>query len=526
MKHSCIAITVFLIISMGSSGIVHAQNNVDLFESYRQNMDKWFEDVRTHNDKVFEGYREQINKEFASYIEREWNKTSLSKAIPYPFKPEPKPIVDSRPAENSRPLPHTPPVILPEPNPQPRPIEPIRVKPVDPIDILPGTPKPVIPEEDVVIVPNVPSEKVPDVEDNSGKISFTFFSNLCKVRLPEKKGYTISTGANNEVANAWAVLSQEQYNDLLVDCLCIRKSLNLCDWAFYQFTQALTAEYFGSYECNDAVVMQVYIMSQLGYKVRMAKQKSQLICLIAFDDRIFSAPYLEIENENFYCFAENVDDGRIQICDYQFPGEQACSARMKGFPTVPYAKSSDRVVRSQHFSLAAGKVATNLNLIKFYDSYPACSWEIQAEASLSKEVKDQLYPSLRRAINNLSEAQAANVLLNFVQTGFEYQTDDEQFGREKSFFGDETFYYPYCDCEDRSILFSILVKDLLGMDVVLLDYPFHIATAVRFNENIKGDYFDIEGQKYIICDPTYIGAPIGKSMPDMLNLKANILKVR
>ena len=45
------------------------------------------------------------------------------------------------------------------------------------------------------------------------------------------------------------------------------------------------------------------------------------------------------------------------------------------------------------------------------------------------------------------------------------------------------FYYPYCDCEDRSVLYSYLVRNLLKLDVVLLDYPNHIATAVCFNEN-------------------------------------------
>ena len=29
------------------------------------------------------------------------------------------------------------------------------------------------------------------------------------------------------------------------------------------------------------------------------------------------------------------------------------------------------------------------------------------------------------------------------------------------------YYYPYSDCEDRSILFARLVKDLLGLDVVM-----------------------------------------------------------
>ena len=55
----------------------------------------------------------------------------------------------------------------------------------------------------------------------------------------------------------------------------------------------------------------------------------------------------------------------------------------------------------------------------------------------------------------------------------------------------------------------------MGLDVVLLDYPEQLSTAVCFTEEIEGDYLMLEGRKYIACDPTYIGADIGMSMPTM-----------
>ena len=117
------------------------------------------------------------------------------------------------------------------------------------------------------------------------------------------------------------------------------------------------------------------------------------------------------------------------------------------------------------------------------------------------------------------------MLINFVQTAFEYATDDEQFGYERPLFGDEIFYYPYSDCEDRSILFSILMRDLLGLDVVLLHFPGHLATAVKFNEDISGFYLMIDNEKYLICDPTYINAPVGDCMPDYQNSSVTIVKI-
>ena len=127
-------------------------------------------------------------------------------------------------------------------------------------------------------------------------------------------------------------------------------------------------------------------------------------------------------------------------------------------------------------------------------------------------------------VQGKNEADAANILINFVQTAFQYQRDEQQFGYEKPFFVEELFYYPYSDCEDRAMLYSYLVRKLLGLDVVLLDYPDHIATAVRFKGNVGGDYVMVGGQKYIVCDPTYIGASIGMTMPQFKTVAAKVLK--
>jgi len=88
-------------------------------------------------------------------------------------------------------------------------------------------------------------------------------------------------------------------------------------------------------------------------------------------------------------------------------------------------------------------------------------------------------------------------LINFVQTAFDYKTDGDQFGYEKPFFVDELFYYPYSDCEDRAVLYSYLVRTLMGLDVVLLEYPNHMATAVCFDENIDGDYVTVGGKNIL-----------------------------
>lgn len=169
--------------------------------------------------------------------------------------------------------------------------------------------------------------------------------------------------------------------------------------------------------------------------------------------------------------------------------------------------------------------------MSFYNTYPTSMldnnimtrWAMYANTPLAKDVKEQLYPQLKPLISGKSQLKAVNILLNWVQTGFEYEYDDKVWGGDRAFFAEESLNYPYCDCEDRSILFTRLVRDLIGLKCILVFYPGHLAAAVCFTEAVNGDYIQLNGQKYIITDPTYIGATVGMTMPKMNNQSAKII---
>ena len=193
--------------------------------------------------------------------------------------------------------------------------------------------------------------------------------------------------------------------------------------------------------------------------------------------------------------------------------------------------SNVRSLKSKRYPEVSVSTASNMNLIAFFDEYPLAfvnndmktKWRFYANVPASHNMRETIYPVLRRAVAGKTQLQAADILLNFVQTAFEYEYDEKVWGGDRSFFADESIYYPYCDCEDRSILFSRLVRDILGLDVVLIYYPGHLASAVNFTENVKGDYIIYCNSRYVVCDPTYINAPVGMTMPDMDNSSAFVV---
>ena len=173
-------------------------------------------------------------------------------------------------------------------------------------------------------------------------------------------------------------------------------------------------------------------------------------------------------------------------------------------------------------------------MIDFYDSYPTSEvndnfmtrWAMYGNTPLDDRVKAELYPALRAKIAGGGELEAANKLLNWVQTAFEYEYDEVVWGHDRAFFAEETLYYPYCDCEDRAILYTRLVRDLLGLKTILVYYPGHLACAVGFEGQVAGDYILLDGKRFVVTDPTYIGASVGMTMPGMDNSQASVILLK
>jgi hypothetical protein len=107
-----------------------------------------------------------------------------------------------------------------------------------------------------------------------------------------------------------------------------------------------------------------------------------------------------------------------------------------------------------------------------------------------------------------------------VQKAFAYKTDQDQFGYEKYFFVEESLHFPYNDCEDRAVLFAWLVHELVGIKVVGVLYPGHMTTAVEL-KHVSDTFSTVtyQGSRWVIADPTYIGASVGMAMPSYRKLQ-------
>lgn len=468
---------------------LHAQGN------YREEYEKF----KNQAVATYTNFREQCNQEYVEFLKQAWIYYQVGPIIEKPKEEEIPPIVieedrDKVPIEENE-LPYDEVIPIPEEDTPPQPLEPV-------------TPVPVIQET---------------------WFEFDFFNTPMKVRAEEKNQFKLKSIEGEDIAKVWERLSGKEYDNMLVDCLKIRDDYKLGDWAYLlmllTFSDALLQKE------NEAILLTAYLYCQSGYQMRLGVTNKEVCFLFGSKHQIYGVPYYSIDGTNFYLLKGEAEE--LLIANYSFQGEKGMSLILDSEPVFARNESEVRQFASEGYKTTA-TCSINKNLLEFFDAYPVSQlddnpmtcWAMYANTPLDSKAKEQLYPALSKAIAGKSKPQAADILLDFVQTAFEYEYDDKVWGGDRAFFAEESLFYPYCDCEDRSILYSRLVRDLLGLDVILVYYPGHLATAIKFNEEIKGDYISLNKEKYLVCDPTYIGAPIGVTMPEMDNQSAKVILLK
>lgn len=484
---------ILLLLYFLTTTALSAQNDPDGFESFKRQYQNEYDDYRRQRMEEFAAFRKEANDKYAQWLGEQWIEMKAEKGLALPFQP--KPVIptiqkDSNDSASAVALPYST-------------IEQTIIQ-SDTIDV-----------PDIILTPEQTNEQT-EVEFYAEKLILRLSRGAASLRL--------KSTTERDIQQAWVMLSKGEYDALLQDCLSQKRKHHLCDWAYIILCRQAALSVYGNTSSNEVVLLQAFLLTQSGYKLRLAESEGLLSLLIPFDHTIYNYNYLTVDNTRYYVI-DGRKSGSFRVVRYGFPRERTASIAIARQPQLAMrATSAKSFGGSGRYSEMKVTLGSNRNLMDFYSQYPISdAWSSYAKASLSESTKNILYPALRALIAGKSKQKAVDMLLDFVQHAFDYKTDREQFGYERPLFGDESFYYPYNDCEDRSIVFSILVRDLLGLDVVLLHYPGHLATAVDLGNSVKGDYVSVRGKRFVVCDPTYIGASIGESMPEFKNSKARII---
>ena len=299
-----------------------------------------------------------------------------------------------------------------------------------------------------------------------------------------------------------------------------KETMNLNDWGYYLVLREAAKNIFP--DKNRQTLFIWYCLVKSGFQVKVGYNSHAVFLLLPIQQRLFDILYLS-ENGIDYYILDNSEDDPKHIKTYQGifdKNARIFSFKLNELPSLGYGNNQ---LRQINYTQQKVGLSFNSNLIDFMGSYPQCSLETYLGTPLSEQITTALDKLLLPLLKDKSPREKVDILLDFIQKSIAYETDQEQFGKERYMFAEECLYYPYADCEDRTNLLSELVGRYTGLKSVVLDFPGHVTLAVHFTEDEHGTFVEYKGKIYIVCDPTYINAKSGMLQPGLENQKPIIL---
>ncbi|MBU0485407.1 MAG: hypothetical protein KKB30_12960 [Proteobacteria bacterium] len=416
----------------------------------------------------------------------------------------------------------TEPVVIAKP--QPTPVKtpaPVPVPEVPaPVAVIAPVVPPVVPVASVEdLAPDKSLDSTPSAlaEAAGTELLINFFGSDLVLRYDPRLDQSIPTPIdNNRISAYWEKMAAADFKMLIRQTGEYKKQLQMNDWGYFLFLNMLAEKVVSSGRESDRNLFVWFMMTKSGYETKIGYMKDKIQLLVPSDGGLYGLYFFKIKGHRYYAITTTPrKEGLGKIFTYQgkYPGaDTSMNFALRQYPAL----SGKTRVRELSFNYEGReytvKAQINENSISYFQYYPQNEANIYAMAPMPSWMEDSLLSQLRPMLKGRPERDAVNFLLRFSQKVFEYKTDKDQFDREKFMFPEETVFYPYSDCEDRAIFFSYLVKNLLGLKVVLLNYPNHMATAVKLSQP-EGEQIIVNGTRFTICDPTYINADIGKSMP-------------
>jgi hypothetical protein len=323
--------------------------------------------------------------------------------------------------------------------------------------------------------------------------------------------------SKSSIRGFWKKMAEGPYRPTLDVLQKQREDMNLSDWGYYRYLKDLGTQLYGNDAPNEQVLWTWFMMMKSGYAARVGYRGSEVFLMLPVDQKIFGRPQMHIDGQRYYLMVEDMS-GSLRT--YEGQHGEASQALQLDEGTLPdvAGRSATRTVefsfQDERYSL---DIAYNPASVEYLRAYPNVELSVLFQAGVSAEAQSSLEKALRPLLTGRGPRASLNLLLTFAQFATDYKRDQDHFGEERYLFPEESLASDYSDCEDRAVLLAYLTRTLLGRKVMGLQWPNHVALAVRANNGLRTTSEDhtvtVDGDTYIYADPTYIGSDLGMKMP-------------
>ena len=445
-----------------------------LHNGVAQDFERLFEDFKNSNKRTYRNFKEANDSIFAAHIRSNWRQFHLNE----PYKKN---------EESAKPIsqPKTTPDFVPKP---------IKHE-------VESREKPILRKYEQ------PSfEHIDYYPEDNYTADFEFYGAQISIKYSDK---ILVTGpvynSSSQIAHFYLKCAKSPYKRVLNQLLKLKRELYLPDFAYY----LLIKRFFKEVDTSNSVLYHWFYLFASDLNAKIGLSDGQPVLFIHSPTRVYNFPYIVLNGLNYYVVTK-VTTAPETYSDLDEYTRRPFSFIVEEGISLPTTSTKRKIsVGDQVIDLSYNK-----NVADLLDQLPPVEIGNYFQSGFNHDMRDKLVKQLWPLMREQTVQQRIEFLLSLVQESFPYKSDEQQFAKEKVMYPEEYLSHEFSDCDDRSVFLAYLIKLFTELETVGVTFPRHVAIGVSLPPPAYGEHFEFSGKRYTLCDPTYLGAPIGAVIPD------------
>jgi hypothetical protein len=343
-------------------------------------------------------------------------------------------------------------------------------------------------------------------------VSFQFFNQTFNLSFDSGMQIPFSGEITEpKIQEFYKSLNQGNYQPILNNLLAYKESHHLDDWFYYQLIRK-TVQQISPKEDNYEryTLYKWFLLGKSGYDTQLAIGPNQLLFYVYSNDDVSDIPFITLNERTYVClnnhdyvYANYQKDLIYPVSFRACNNNQLFSYKVTQIPDFNSSDYQEKTIAFNYKEKAYNfDVKMNTDVQSLFKNYPIVDFESYFNIPLSRETYSSLIPALKNNLKGLNQKKGVDYLMKFTRYAFKYESDEDNFGKEKRLSPEQTLFSDYSDCDDRAALFFYLVKEIYNLPMIALLYPSHITMAVKFDKSNMKNGIEYKGDDYYVCEPT------------------------
>jgi hypothetical protein len=307
-----------------------------------------------------------------------------------------------------------------------------------------------------------------------------------------------------------------------------RIKYRMTDFVFVELIKNIANQYSHGTKAKKLLVWQ--ILKHFDYESFIQFSEKQLIIFSLYNTNFDNVAYIERGENEFFCdvFYDTsaFPEPMLKFSDDKVGGKKIL------IDTTCIGNISEANIESKKLKVIFNnkdytiKYNINMDLVDFLNTLPKFKLGniYTSNFGVSNILRNSLLKEIHKYVQNKDTIEGLNFILNFCQQ-IKYTDDIVLWKKERYFFPEQSLNTLNIDCDDKSILFSYLIRQIYNLSSVgiLYDDKNHINVGVLYKKSNNNEFVTFENKNYIVCEPTGNDFQVGQQNKDLKNSPYRII---